>query len=100
MSEFEITIRRALRQGGYTGAIPGGQPFGRDSNRNIFGQRPLGCPLALPLVPAKAGTQASALDSRFRGNDRTCIGGLHSAPCLLPPLAAKRRRLHAVESSK
>ena len=28
MSDFEITIRRALRQGGYTGAIPGGQPFG------------------------------------------------------------------------
>ena len=28
-AEFEITIRRALRQAGYTGATPGGQPFGK-----------------------------------------------------------------------
>ena len=27
--DFEITIRRALRQAGYTGATPGGQPFGK-----------------------------------------------------------------------
>jgi hypothetical protein len=27
--ESEITIRRALRQAGYTGATPGGQPFGK-----------------------------------------------------------------------
>src|SRR5262249_6974745 len=27
---------------------------------------------SLPLVPAKAGTQPSALDSRFRGNERSC----------------------------
>src|SRR5262249_39102149 len=32
---------------------------------------------------------------RFCGNERTCIGRLHSVPCLLPPLAAKRRRSHA-----
>src|SRR5262249_35576747 len=28
-----------------------------------------------------------------RGNGGSCFGGLHSPPCLLPPLAAKRRPL-------
>src|SRR5262245_20307629 len=31
----------------------------------------------------------------FRGNERSCIGRRHFPPCLLPPLAAKRRRSHA-----
>jgi hypothetical protein len=30
---------------------------------------------SLPLVPAKAGTQPSALDSRFRGNERSLLRG-------------------------
>src|SRR5262245_56519198 len=42
-----------------------------------------------------AGIRAKGSGPRSRGNERTCIGWLYSVPCLLSPLAAKRRRSHA-----
>jgi len=63
--EFEITIRRALRQAGYTGATPGGQPPARAClQQNSAHSRESGNPGQRTGSPLSRGrTEESVLDS-------------------------------------
>ena len=61
MFEFEITIRRALRQAGYTGATPGGQPFGRAAYSGT------------PRIPAKRESRAEDWVPLSRGRTEESV---------------------------